>query len=224
MGAVATIFSIYGRASTFLLGVAAVLFIFGLLGLGASWMMATDRIQAMAAADGSFMNGWFGEFNERFGTPMRVNILSGWMASIFLIAGMKLVKGDSGAIFTVVLSCAVSTLLVSYLIIIPAVMKLNRSFPEVHRPFVTPGGKRGFQIMGSVVFIYIVLGSLGVLFPGTVEGVLGIEYNFQDTWGLSRGQVEGFTLGTIAFDLVVALVGFALAKNVRKSISAQSEL
>ena len=155
---------------------------------------------------------------------MRVNILSGWMASIFLIAGMKLVKGDSGAIFTVVLSCAVSTLLVSYLIIIPAVMKLNRSFPEVHRPFVTPGGKRGFQIMGSVVFIYIVLGSLGVLFPGTVEGVLGIEYNFQDTWGLSRGQVEGFTLGTIAFDLVVALVGFALAKNVRKSISAQSEL
>ncbi len=78
--------------------------------------------------------------------------------------------------------------------------------------------------MGSVVFIYIVLGSLGVLFPGTVEGVLGIEYNFQDTWGLSRGQVEGFTLGTIAFDLVVALVGFALAKNVRKSISAQSEL
>ena len=47
MGAVATIFSIYGRASTFLLGVAAVLFIFGLLGLGASWMMATDRIQAM---------------------------------------------------------------------------------------------------------------------------------------------------------------------------------
>ncbi|MEI6844478.1 MAG: APC family permease [Actinomycetes bacterium] len=224
MGAVATIFSIYGRASTFLLGVAAVLFIFGLLGLGASWMMATDRIQAMAAADGSFMNGWFGEFNERFGTPMRVNILSGWMASIFLIAGMKLVKGDSGAIFTVVLSCAVSTLLVSYLIIIPAVMKLNRSFPEVHRPFVTPGGKRGFQIMGSVVFIYIVLGSLGVLFPGTVEGVLRIEYNFQDTWGLSRGQVEGFTLGTIAFDLVVALVGFALAKNVRKSISAQSEL
>ena len=224
MSAVETIFSVYGGASKFLLSLAAILFIFGLLGLGASWMMATDRIQAMAAADGAFMNGWFGEFSERFGTPMRVNILSGAMASIFLVAGMKLVEGDTGAIFTVVLSCAVSTLLVSYLIIIPSVMKLNRSFPDVHRPFVTPGKRRGFQIMGSIVFIYILLGSLGVLFPGTVEGILGIDYNFTDIWGLTRGQVEGFTLGTIAFDLVVALVGFALGKNVRKTLSSQSEI
>jgi len=224
MSAVATIFSIYGGASKFLLGVAALLFIFGLLGLGASWMMATDRIQAMAAADGAFMNGWFGEFNERFGTPMRVNILSGVMASIFLVAGMELVKGDTGAIFTVVLSCAVSTLLVSYLIIIPAVMKLNRSFPEVHRPFIAPGKKRGFQIMGAITFTYIFLGSVGVLFPGSVEGLLGIDYNFTDIWGLSRSRVEAFTLGTITFDLIVALIGFALAKNVRKSLSEQSEI
>ena len=224
MSAVATIFSIYGGASSFLLSIAAVLFIFGLLGLGASWMMATDRIQAMAAADGAFMNGWFGEFSERFGTPMRVNILSGLMASIFLVAGMNLVEGDTGAIFTVVLSCAVSTLLVSYLIIIPAVMKLNRSFPEVNRPFITPGGKRGFQIMGSIIFIYILLGSLGVLFPGTVEGLLGIEYNFEDIWGLTRVQVETFTLGTIAFDLLVAFIGFALAKKVRTSLAPKSEI
>ena len=78
--------------------------------------------------------------------------------------------------------------------------------------------------MGSIVFVYILLGSLGVLFPGTVEGILGIDYNFTDIWGLTRGQVEGFTLGTIAFDLVVALVGFALGKNVRKTLSSQSEI
>lgn len=224
MGAIATIFTVYGSASTFLLNIAALLFIFGLLGLGASWMMATDRIQAMAAADGTFMNGWFGEFNERFGTPMRINMLSGLMASLFLVAGMSLVDGDTGAIFVVVLSCAVSTLLVSYLIIIPAVMKLNRSYPELHRPFVTPGKKRGFQIMGSVAFIYILLGSIGVLFPGTVEGLLGIEYNFTEIWGLPRARVEAFTLGTIAFDLIVALIGFALAKNVRKSLVETSEI
>ena len=224
MGAVATVFSVYGGASKFLLSVAALFFIIGLVGLGASWMMATDRIQAMAAADGAFMNGWFGEFNERFGTPMRVNILSGIMASSFLIAGMNLVKGDTGAIFAVVLSCAVSTLLVSYLIIIPAVMKLNRAYPDIHRPFVTPGKRRGFQFMGSVAFIYIILGSFGVLFPGAVEGLLGIDYNFIDIWGLSRGRVEAFTLGTIAFDLILAVVGSALAKNVRKSLVATSEL
>ena len=137
---------------------------------------------------------------------------------------MNLVEGDTGAIFTVVLSCAVSTLLVSYLIIIPAVMKLNRSYPDVHRPFVTPGKRKGFQFMGAVTFIYIILGSLGVLFPGTVEGLLGIDYNFIEIWGLPRSRVEAFTLGTIAFDLIVALVGFALAKNVRKNLVASSEI
>jgi len=186
--------------------------------------MATDRIQAMAAADGAFMNGWFGEFNERFGTPMRVNLLSGVMASIFLIAGMRIVNGDAGAIFKVVLSCAVSTLLVSYLIIIPAIMKLNRSYPEVNRPFVTPGGRRGFQIMGTVVLVYIALGSIGVVFPGTIEGLFGISYNFMDIWGLTRSQVEAFTVGTIVIDLLVGVIGYALAKNVRKSLVENSEL
>ena len=224
MSAVETVFSVYGAASHFLLGCAAILFVIGLLGLGSSWMMSTDRVQAIAAADGAFLNGWFGEFSERFGTPVRVNALSGVMASIFLFAGMKLVNGDSGAIFAVVLSCAVSTLLVSYLLIIPAVMKLNRSFPDVPRPFTTPGGRRGFQIMGSVVLIYIFLGSLGVLFPGAVEGLLGIDYNFQDIWGLSRSQVEAFTLGTIAFDIAVGLVGYALASRVRKNVVAESEI
>ncbi len=221
MSALETVFSVYGSASKFFLGTAALLFIVGLLGLGSSWMMATDRIQAMAAADGAFMNGWFGEFNERFGTPIRVNMLSGVMASAFLIAGMKIVNGDAGAIFKVVLSCAVSTLLVSYLIIIPAVMKLNRSYPEVERPFVSPGGRRGFQIMGFVVFAYILLGSIGVVFPGTIEGLFGISYDFKEIWGLTRGQVEAFTLGTIVIDLLVGILGYALAKNVRKSLATE---
>jgi len=224
MSALETVFSVYGSASKFFLGIAALLFIVGLLGLGSSWMMATDRIQAMAAADGAFMNGWFGEFSARFGTPIRVNMLSGFMASAFLIAGMKIVNGDAGAIFKVVLSCAVSTLLVSYLIIIPAVMKLNRSYPEVERPFVTPGGRRGFQIMGIVVFAYILLGSIGVVFPGTIESLFGISYNFKEIWGLTRGQVEAFTLGTIVIDLLVGVLGYALAKNVRKSLATEETI
>jgi len=224
MSAVETVFGVYGGAGKFLLGVAAVLFIFGLLGLGSSWMMATDRVQAIASADGAFMNGWFGEFSERFGTPVRVNALSGVMASIFLIAGMQLVNGDAGAIFKVVLSCAVSTLLVSYLLIIPAIMKLNRGFTDVERPFVVPGGKRGFQIMGGVALAYIVIGSMGVVFPGTIEGWLGIDYSFKDVWGLSRGRVEAFTIGTIAVDLLVGVIGYALARKVRASVNSQSEI
>jgi amino acid transporter len=218
MSAVETVFSVYGSLAKPLLAITALLFVFGLIGLGASWMMATDRIQAMAAADGSFLNGWFGEFSKKFGTPIRVNILSGTMASLFLVAGMQLVHGNTGAIFKVVLSCAVSTLLVSYLLIIPAIMKLNRGFKHIDRPYRTPGGIRGFQIMGSVVFLYILIGSFGVVFPGTLEGLLGIDYSFKDVWGLSRTNVQLFTLTTIVVDIAIGIAGFLLAKNVRKSL------
>jgi hypothetical protein len=78
--------------------------------------------------------------------------------------------------------------------------------------------------MGAVVFLYILIGSCGVIFPGLVEGLLGISYNFQDVWGLSRAQVETFTIGTIAVDLIVGLVGFALARNVRKNLNSSSEI
>jgi hypothetical protein len=146
------------------------------------------------------------------------------MASLFLLAGMKLVSGNTGAIFKVVLSCAVSTLLVSYLIIIPAIMKLNRKFRTVERPFVTPGGQRGFQIMGWIVLAFIAIGSMGVVFPGTIEGLLGIDYSFKDIWGLSRGQVELFTLGTIAFDLLVGFIGYIWGSKVRSDLVKQSEI
>jgi glutamate:GABA antiporter len=218
MSAVETVFSVYGAMAKPLLAVAGLLFIFGLMGLGASWMMATDRIQAMAAADGAFLNGWFGEFSRKFGTPMRVNILSGVMSSIFLAAGMKLVNGNTGAIFKVVLSCAVSTLLVSYLLIIPSVMKLNRGFKEVNRPYRAPGGIRGFQFMGTIVFLYILIGSFGVIFPGTLESILGIGYNFKDIWGLSRTNVQLFTLTTIVVDILIGVGGYLLAKKVRQSL------
>ena len=153
MGAISEVFSVYGGAADFLVTLAALLFIFGLLSLGSAWMMATDRIQAIASADGAFFGGGLGVFSERFGTPVRVNILSGFMSTIFLAAAMTLVEGDVASVFAVVLTCAISTLLVSYVIIIPSVMKLNRSVRNVSRPYEVPGGVRGFQILGTILFI-----------------------------------------------------------------------
>lgn len=219
LGAVKEVYSVYGGAADFLVSLTAALFIFGLLSLGSAWMMATDRIQAMAAADGSFFSGWFGEFSEKYGTPVRVNLLSGLMSSTFLFAAMTIVDGDAASIFTVVLICAISTLLVSYTIIIPSVMKLNRTRRDVTRTYEVPGGVRGFQIIGRVLFIYICIGSIGVVFPGTLEGLLGIEYNFQEIWGMSRSDVQLFTAGTMIVVILIAIAGYVGGKKVRQNLS-----
>lgn len=219
LGAVKEVYTVYGGAADFLVGLTALLFIFGLLSLGSAWMMATDRIQAIAAADGSFFNGWFGEFSAKFGTPVRINLLSGAMSSAFLIAAMTLVNGDAASIFTVVLVCAISTLLVSYIIIIPSVMKLNRTRRDVARSYEVPGGVRGFQVIGSILFLYICIGSIGVVFPGTLESLFGIEYDFQEIWGMARGDVQLFTAGTMLVVILISIAGYAGGKKLRSEIA-----
>ena len=58
---------------------------------GAVWMIGSDRIQAVAAYDGAFP-GFFGVFNRRLGTPVRVNVMSGVVAVVFTIVAIKLLK------------------------------------------------------------------------------------------------------------------------------------
>jgi hypothetical protein len=98
-------------------------------------------------------------------------------------------------------------------------MKLNRTRRDVERAYEVPGGVRGFQITGSILFIYICIGSIGVVFPGTLESVFGIEYNFEDIWGMSRGNVQLFTAGTMAVVILVAIAGYVGGKKLRENLT-----
>jgi amino acid transporter len=145
------------------------------------------------------------------------------MSSIFLVAAMTIVEGDAASIFAVVLTCAISTLLVSYIIIIPSVMKLNRTVRDVARPYEVPGGVRGFQAFGTVLFIYICIGSIGVVFPGTLEGVFGLDYDFQEIWGMSRSDVQLFTAGTMAVVILISIAGYMGGKKLRENLTGEKE-
>ena len=219
MAALERAYSVYGPAAGFLTVLTALLFVFALLTQGSAWMMATDRMQAMAAADGSFFGGFFGEFHEKLGTPVRMNILSGVVSTVFAIAALTLVEGTTASVFVVVLTVAVSTLLISYLLIVPAIMKLRRDFPDVPRPYRVPGGATGFYILAGVVLGFIVLGSWVAVFPGTIESLFGLEYSFQDVWGVSQLNFEAFTIGTLIVVIVIAVIGYWRGRGVREAAS-----
>src|SRR3954453_9073884 len=137
LDAVATTFSVYGGAKDFLLGVVTLALVATLLTSGAVWMIGSDRILAVAAYDGAFP-GYFGRFNARLGTPVRVNTLSGICASIFMIVAVAAFNGGADAKFAVVLTIAISTTLISYLWIFPAALKLRYTHPGVERPYRVP--------------------------------------------------------------------------------------
>lgn len=207
------VFSVYGGAAGTLLTLTAVMFVFALLTQGSAWMIVSDRMQAMAAADGGFFTRALGAFHPRFGTPVRTNLLSGVVATVFMAAAMQLAAGDAGAVFTVVLTVAVTTLLLSYLVIVPSLVVLRLRRPDVVRPYRVPYGNRGFLTCAALVYAWILLGSWSALFPGVLEGLFGIDYDFLDVWGVSRLAFETFTLGTVAVLLLVGAVGMMAARR-----------
>ena len=116
---------------------------------------------------------------------------------MFCLVAMQ-VTGSSAAIFGVVLSISISTFLLSYVVAIPAAVRLRTRFPEVTRPFRVPTGNTGFRILGGLCFAWVALGSWVAVFPGTLERLFGLDYDFQETWGVSQATFELFTLGTLA--------------------------
>jgi amino acid transporter len=167
---------------------------------GSAWMIISDRMQAMAAADGAFFGGFFGRFHPTLGTPVRVNLLSGTVATVFLLVAMQ-VTGSSASIFGVVLSISISTFLLSYVVAIPAAVRLRTRFPEVPRPFRVPTGNTGFRLLGALCLGWVLLGSWVAVFPGTLEKLFGIDYDFMETWGVVLG--------------ILGAVGYLRAKPVR---------
>jgi glutamate:GABA antiporter len=217
MSAVAQVYTVYGPAAHVLLTCTAIAFVLALVNQGSAWMIATDRMQAIAAADGAFFGGFFGQFSRRLYTPVRVNILSGVTATVFTVAATLIINGSAAGVFGVVLNCAISTLLMSYLIIVPALIRLRQARPDVSRPYRVPGGKRGFLALAGVVLAYIVVGNIAAMFPSALNSAFGIGYSFTQSWGVAGGQFELFTLGTLAVVVLLGSVGYLAASPMRKS-------
>ncbi|WP_310727670.1 APC family permease [Streptomyces sp. N2A] len=212
MEAARLVFGIYGSWRGPLLSCVAVLFALSLLTQGSAWMIVADRMQAMAAADGGFFTRALGAFHPRLGTPVRMNLLSGVTATVFMAAAMNLANGDASAIFGVVLTVAITTLLLSYLAVIPALLALRLRHRAAPRPYRVPFGNRGFTIATLLVYAWILLGCWVALFPGTLEQLVGFRYDFRATWGVSRLTFEAFTLGTVAVLLAIAAAGYLVQR------------
>lgn len=216
MTAASTVFEAWGGAHDAVFAVATLMFILANTGQGAAWMILSDRMQAMTAADGSFFGGFFGRFHKTLGTPIRVNLMSATVATVFMLAAMQL-SGTAGDAFSVVLNVSVSTYLFSYLLIIPAAAVLRRRFPFVHRPFRVPGSDTVFIGLCALCTAWVALGSWVAIVPGSLERLFGIDYDFLAAWGVPFGQFEALTLGTLAFIVVLSLVGYQRGAAIRRS-------
>jgi amino acid transporter len=217
--AVTKVFSVYGGAAHFLLVLMTLGFIGSLVTSGAVWMIGSDRVQAVAAYDGSFF-GFFGVFNRRFGTPVRVNVLSGIVATVFCVSAVWFFNSGADSTFQVVLDIAISTTLISYVFIFPAILRLRYTHADVPRPYTFPFGKVGIWVGVSLITFWAALGSWVAVFPGTIEKLIGVDYgSFHDAWGVSRAKFEVYTLGTLLIITLIGVVGYLAGARTRRRVA-----
>jgi amino acid transporter len=147
--------------------------------------------------------------------------MSGIVASIFMVVAVAAFKGGTDSKFVIVLDIAISTTLISYLWIFPAALKLRYNHGHVHRPYRVPWGSTGMWVSSILITAGVALGSWVAVFPGTLEKLFGLSYDFYGTWGVHRGTFEALTLGCLAVILLIAIVGYATGRAVRESAVVQ---
>jgi len=160
--------------------VAAVVFIFALASAGTTWIMGSDRTEAVASYDGGGPRV-LGRFSARFGTPVTMNLVSGVVSTVLMIAAFQITGGDSSRYFSAVLGLTISTTTISYLFIFPALIKLRYSRPDVERPYRVPGGMAGAWICSLVPTFWALIATVFLLWPGLGVNWFGAGGNPNDS-------------------------------------------
>ena len=183
----------------------------------ASWSFGVNEVAKYAADDGSLPKA-FSPVNEE-GVPYKAAIINGVVATIICLAGFgaSYISEDFEASFGLFFCLSWITLLVGYIPMFLAFLKLRRTDPKAKRPYRMPGSEGAVTAYTILAFILLVA---GVLF--TIFGDFTMDY-ILDNIPLILGVIISFaleeilvarikpTMGTSFAAAVIAVIGLMLA-------------
>jgi amino acid transporter len=146
-------------------GWAALGFILALATSGITWIMGADRSQAVACLDGAGPRV-FGKFAEPWGTPVALNVASGVLATVVMVAAFVVAGGSAERFFVASLNLGISTTTISYMGVFPALYLLRRKDPDAARPYRVPGGDWGALVATVLTFGWALFATVCLVWPG----------------------------------------------------------
>ncbi|MEI6688889.1 MAG: APC family permease [Thermoleophilia bacterium] len=222
LDAVDTVFTVYGGAGDVLVKVAVVMFILAVVSSASTWLMGSDRSQAIACIDGTGPV-WLGRFSSKWGTPLNVNLISGILSTIVFVAASVIGSGSAANAFNVMIGIVLLFTTISYIVIFPAFIKLRRSHGRVNRPYKVPGGMAGVWVCGLLTTFWAVVATLAGIFPGLLaDGVV-----LSDAWlpeGVTRSQYTAYAFIAIGITLAVGILFYLLGAKTRATLVRDPEL
>lgn len=193
---------------------AAVGFIWALLSSASSWIMGSDRSQAVAGYDGAAPR-ILGVFSKRFGTPIAVNILSGAFATVVMVLAYALSSGNGNKYFSAVLGITISTTAISYCAIFPAVIRLRYNQRDAPRPYRVPGGTMGVWVVGGLATAWAAFTTVMLLWPGL--GTSDADASLPSGFAHQRLQFELSQIIPLLAVVGIGVVFYALGKPTREA-------
>lgn len=167
------------------------MFIYTLVANISSWNFGVNSVIAYAAEDGTFPKSW--AKRNKNGVPYVVSIWTGVVGAIIAIAGIIVTQfvPDLSNLFWTFFSLSLVTLLLSYLPMFMAFLKLHKQGPAVKKGYWINGGKIKITLFGIVPFLLILVALFFTLFP---------EFNlemFEYNWPLIVGAAIAIIIGEI---------------------------
>ena len=189
------------------------LFIYTLVANISSWSFGVNSVVAYAAEDGTFPKSW--AKRNKNGVPYVVSIWTGIVALIISVAGILIANfapegSEITNLFWTFFSLSLVTLLLSYVPMFIAFLKLHKKGPQVKNGYWISGGKVKIALYGIVPFILLLIALFFTLFP---------EFNlemFAYNWPL----IVGACLAIIAGEIMV----YRMSKKAPASRKAKAEL
>jgi len=220
--AMKTVYTVYGGdvsgsqvtltgAGAVLGTLSAVVFIWVLIASGSAWIMGSGRAQAAACLDGGGPRV-LGRISAHSGVPVVMGLVSGGVSLLLLVLSLWVTGGDSQKYFSVALNVAISLIVLAYLFIYPAFLRLRSRNRDLDRPFLVPGGAIGAWLVTILATAWSLLATICLLWPG-----FGTPHPDDHLPAGFEGQRVEYELLTIApiLTVVAAVAAYVMMRLAR---------
>ena len=154
-----------GSTSGALITGVALLFMFTLFGNMISWSMGVNSVAAYAVDNGD-MPAVFKKRWAKNDMPIGAAIMNGVIATIVCLLGVVIdIFFPDSSLFWTFFALNLIMLLISYLPVFPAFLKLRKMDPDTERPFKVPGGPTALKFMAIIPMVLILISLVFTALP-----------------------------------------------------------
>lgn len=188
-----------------------ILFIYTLVANISSWNFGVNSVIACAAEDGVFPKSW--AKRTKSGVPYVPSIWTGLVGAVIATAGIlvaEFVSEEATNLFWTFFSLSLVTLLLAYLPMFMAFIKLHNQGRKTAKGFWIEGGKIKIALYGFVPFVLILIALFFTLFP-----------SFELTmWNENWPLIVGASLMVIIGEFIVFRAG---RKNLTRKTKSKTK-